>query len=117
MGASAAAASGASKGNRHPEPHRPSELASPSLRWATSVLPPAWSFARASPLGSGDPATALVHDFAGNLFYAAIPQTVAGLAVKRAAEQVRGQLVEIAGSPDVASDSYPEPVLRISVTS
>jgi hypothetical protein len=30
---------------------------------------------------SGDPATALVHDFAGNLFYAAIPQTVAGLAV------------------------------------
>ena len=30
---------------------------------------------------SGDHVTALVHDFAGNLFYAAIPQTVAGLAV------------------------------------
>ena len=38
--------------------------------------------------------------------------TVAGLAVKRAAEQVRGQLVEIAGSPDVASDSYPELFVR-----
>ncbi len=30
---------------------------------------------------SGDRATALVHDFAGNVFYAAIPQTVAGLGV------------------------------------
>jgi CO/xanthine dehydrogenase Mo-binding subunit len=38
--------------------------------------------------------------------------TVAGLAVKRAAEQVRGQLVEIAGSPDVASGSYPELFVR-----
>jgi CO/xanthine dehydrogenase Mo-binding subunit len=34
--------------------------------------------------------------------------TVAGLAVKRAAEQVRAQLIEIAGSPDVEADSYPE---------
>ena len=32
--------------------------------------------------------------------------TVAGLAVKRAAEQVRQRLVEIAGSEDVESDSY-----------
>ena len=31
--------------------------------------------------GSGHPAVAAVHDFAGNLFYAAIPQTVAGLGV------------------------------------
>jgi CO/xanthine dehydrogenase Mo-binding subunit len=38
--------------------------------------------------------------------------TVAGLAVKRAAEQVRAQLVEIAGSPDVESDSYPELFVR-----
>ncbi len=30
---------------------------------------------------AGDPATALVVDFAGNLFYAAIPQAVAGLGV------------------------------------
>jgi hypothetical protein len=30
---------------------------------------------------SGNPATALALDFAGNLFYAAIPQTVAGLGV------------------------------------
>lgn len=30
---------------------------------------------------SGNHATALVHDFAGNLFYAAIPQTVAGVGV------------------------------------
>ena len=30
---------------------------------------------------SGNHGTALVHDFAGNLFYAAIPQTVAGLGV------------------------------------
>ena len=30
---------------------------------------------------AGDHATAMVHDFAGNLFYAAIPQTVAGLGV------------------------------------
>jgi CO/xanthine dehydrogenase Mo-binding subunit len=34
--------------------------------------------------------------------------TVAGLAVKRAAEEVRAQLVDIAGSPDVGPDSYPE---------
>jgi CO/xanthine dehydrogenase Mo-binding subunit len=38
--------------------------------------------------------------------------TVAGLAVKRAAEQVRQQLVEIAGSADVESDSYPELFVR-----
>jgi CO/xanthine dehydrogenase Mo-binding subunit len=38
--------------------------------------------------------------------------TVAGLAVKRAAEEVRRQLVEISGSPDVASDSYPELFVR-----
>ncbi|HEU0245508.1 MAG TPA: xanthine dehydrogenase family protein molybdopterin-binding subunit [Gaiellaceae bacterium] len=38
--------------------------------------------------------------------------TVAGLAVKRAAEQVRAQLVEIAGSPDVEPDSYPELFVR-----
>jgi CO/xanthine dehydrogenase Mo-binding subunit len=38
--------------------------------------------------------------------------TIAGLAVKRAAEQVRAQLVEIAGSADVASDSYPELFVR-----
>src|SRR5512132_4045084 len=38
--------------------------------------------------------------------------TVAGLAVKRAAEQVRAQLVEIAGSPEVESDSYPELFVR-----
>jgi CO/xanthine dehydrogenase Mo-binding subunit len=38
--------------------------------------------------------------------------TVAGLAVKRAAEQVRAQLVEIAGSSDVESDSYPELFVR-----
>lgn len=38
--------------------------------------------------------------------------TVAGLAVKRAAEQVRAQLVEIAGSPDLESDSYPELFVR-----
>src|SRR5262245_17693944 len=38
--------------------------------------------------------------------------TVAGLAVKRAAEQVRAQLVEIAGSDDVESDSYPELFVR-----
>jgi len=30
---------------------------------------------------SGDRVTALVHDFAGNLFFAALPQTVLGLAV------------------------------------
>jgi CO/xanthine dehydrogenase Mo-binding subunit len=38
--------------------------------------------------------------------------TLAGLAVKRAAEQVRAQLVEIAGSDDVESDSYPEIFVR-----
>jgi CO/xanthine dehydrogenase Mo-binding subunit len=38
--------------------------------------------------------------------------TVAGLAVKRAAEEVRSQLVEIARSPDVESDSYPELFVR-----
>jgi CO/xanthine dehydrogenase Mo-binding subunit len=38
--------------------------------------------------------------------------TVAGLAVKRAAEQVRAQLVDIAGSPDVEPDSYPELFVR-----
>jgi CO/xanthine dehydrogenase Mo-binding subunit len=38
--------------------------------------------------------------------------TIAGLAVKRAAEQVRAQLVEIAGSANVASDSYPELFVR-----
>ncbi|MGH3018307.1 MAG: xanthine dehydrogenase family protein molybdopterin-binding subunit, partial [Gaiellaceae bacterium] len=38
--------------------------------------------------------------------------TVAGLAVKRAAEQVRAQLVEIAGVPDVESDAYPELFVR-----
>ena len=38
--------------------------------------------------------------------------TVAGLAVKRAAEQVRAQLVEIAGSEDVESDAYPELFVR-----
>jgi CO/xanthine dehydrogenase Mo-binding subunit len=38
--------------------------------------------------------------------------TVAGLAVKRAAEQVRAQLVEIAGSSEVESDSYPELFVR-----
>jgi CO/xanthine dehydrogenase Mo-binding subunit len=38
--------------------------------------------------------------------------TVAGLAVKRAAEQVREQLVEIAGSTDITSDSYPELFVR-----
>jgi CO/xanthine dehydrogenase Mo-binding subunit len=38
--------------------------------------------------------------------------TLAGLAVKRAAEEVRNQLVEIAGSPDVGSDSYPELFVR-----
>ncbi len=38
--------------------------------------------------------------------------TVAGLAVKRAAEQVRAQLVEIAGIPDVESDAYPELFVR-----
>ena len=32
--------------------------------------------------------------------------TLAGLAVKRAAEEVRAQLVEIAGSDAVESDSY-----------
>jgi CO/xanthine dehydrogenase Mo-binding subunit len=34
--------------------------------------------------------------------------TLAGLAVKRAAEQVRAQLVEIAGNEDVEPDAYPE---------
>ena len=38
--------------------------------------------------------------------------TLAGLAVKRAAEEVRAQLVEIAGSEDVESDSYPELFVR-----
>ena len=38
--------------------------------------------------------------------------TVAGLAVKRAAEQVRAQLVEIAGDEKVESDSYPELFVR-----
>jgi CO/xanthine dehydrogenase Mo-binding subunit len=38
--------------------------------------------------------------------------TVAGLAVKRAAEQVRAQLVDIAGSAEVESDSYPELFVR-----
>jgi CO/xanthine dehydrogenase Mo-binding subunit len=38
--------------------------------------------------------------------------TIAGLAVKRAAEQVRAQLVEIAGSDDVQSDAYPELFVR-----
>ena len=38
--------------------------------------------------------------------------TVAGLAVKRAAEEVRAQLVAIAGSDDVESDSYPELFVR-----
>ena len=38
--------------------------------------------------------------------------TIAGLAVKRAAEQVRAQLVEIAGTEDVESDSYPELFVR-----
>jgi CO/xanthine dehydrogenase Mo-binding subunit len=38
--------------------------------------------------------------------------TLAGLAVKRAAEQVRAQLVEIAGSDDVQSDAYPELFVR-----
>jgi len=38
--------------------------------------------------------------------------TVAGLAVKRAAEQVRQQLVGIAGSDTVESDSYPELFVR-----
>ena len=36
----------------------------------------------------------------------------AGMAVKRAAEQVRAQLVEIAGDEDVQSDSYPELFVR-----
>jgi CO/xanthine dehydrogenase Mo-binding subunit len=38
--------------------------------------------------------------------------TIAGLAVKRAAEQVRAQLVGIAGTEDVESDSYPELFVR-----
>jgi CO/xanthine dehydrogenase Mo-binding subunit len=38
--------------------------------------------------------------------------TLAGLAVKRAAEQVRQQLTEIAGSANVESDSYPELFVR-----
>jgi CO/xanthine dehydrogenase Mo-binding subunit len=38
--------------------------------------------------------------------------TLAGLAVKRAAEQVRAQLVQIAGDEDVQSDSYPELFVR-----
>jgi CO/xanthine dehydrogenase Mo-binding subunit len=38
--------------------------------------------------------------------------TLAGLAVKRAAEQVRSQLVHIAGDEDVQSDSYPELFVR-----
>jgi CO/xanthine dehydrogenase Mo-binding subunit len=38
--------------------------------------------------------------------------TVAGLAVKRAAEEVRAQLVAIAGSDAVESDSYPELFVR-----
>ena len=38
--------------------------------------------------------------------------TIAGLAVKRAAEEVRAQLVAIAGSEDVESDSYPELFVR-----
>jgi CO/xanthine dehydrogenase Mo-binding subunit len=38
--------------------------------------------------------------------------TIAGLAVKRAAEQVRAQLVEIAGTENVESDSYPELFVR-----
>jgi CO/xanthine dehydrogenase Mo-binding subunit len=38
--------------------------------------------------------------------------TLAGMAVKRAAEQVRAQLVEIAGDEDVQSDAYPELFVR-----
>ncbi len=38
--------------------------------------------------------------------------TLAGLAVQRAAGQVRAQLVEIAGSDDVQSDTYPELFVR-----
>ena len=38
--------------------------------------------------------------------------TVAGLAVQRAAEQLRSQIVEIAGSADVEADSYPELFVR-----